>query len=77
MVIIGGIHLPNSCLRILEILSGCSSEGISQQQLITETGLSERAVKYALKELVIRKLANSAIVLDDTRRKVYRAGVGR
>ncbi len=75
-MIIGGNGLPNSCLRILEILS-CYSEGVSQQHLITETGLSERAVKYALKELVIRKLANSAIVLDDMRRKVYRAGVGR
>ena len=77
MVIIGGIHLPNSCLRILEILSGCSSEGISQQQLITETGLSERAVKYALKELVGKKLAGFSILLNDTRRKLYYAEVGK
>ena len=75
-MVAGGIQLPNSCLRILKVLRSCS-KGISQQQLIDQTGLSERAVKYALKELVIRKLANSTIVLDDTRRKVYRAGVGR
>jgi transcriptional antiterminator len=44
---------------------------VSQQQLTTETGLSERAVKYALKELVQRRLADFRILLNDTRRKLY------
>ena len=75
-MIAGGIRLPNSYARILEILSRCgNTNGVSQRQLRDETGLSERAVKYALKELVGKKLAGFNILLNDTRRKLYYAEV--
>ncbi|MBI2144542.1 hypothetical protein HYU17_05340 [Candidatus Woesearchaeota archaeon] len=71
-VVAGGIRLPNSCVKVLDVLSGHRhSDGISQQLIIKETGLSERAVKYALKEVVQRKLAFFRILLNDTRRKLY------
>lgn len=77
-MIVGGIRLPQSCVKVLDILASHSySDGVSQQQLISKTGLSERAVKYALKELVRRKLADFNILLNDTRRKVYYAEVER
>ena len=74
-VIAGGIRLPDSCLQILEILSD-SNKGVTQKQLIATTGLSERAVKYALKDLAQKKLAFYKIVLNDTRRRLYYLGLG-
>lgn len=72
-MIIGGIRLPNSCTRILEILSRCgNTNGVSQQQLRDETGLSERAVKYALKALVTGKLISEVFFPNDMRFKLYR-----
>ncbi|MBI2141732.1 hypothetical protein HYU16_04910 [Candidatus Woesearchaeota archaeon] len=75
-MIIGGNRLPDSCARVLKVLTGCG-KGVSQQRLIAETGLSERAVKYAIKGLVQEKLAFYKIVLDDTRRRLYYAEVGK
>lgn len=75
-MVIGGIRLPNSCVRILGVLRSYT-DGLSQQQIRSETRLSERAVKYAVKELVGRKLASSSTLLNDTRRKLYYAEVGK
>ena len=44
---------------------------MSQAQIICRTGLSERAVKYALKELVIAKSVSEFLVVVDLRRKLY------
>ena len=65
---------PQSISKVVEAIQK-SNDGISQQQIITATGLSERSVKNALKELVHKKLAGFRIPLNDTRRKVYYAEV--
>ena len=69
-MVAGGIRLPNSCVRILGVLNN-RSNGFSQQQLISETGLSERAVKYALKELKRLQLVSELTLILDLRRKVF------
>ncbi len=75
-MITGGILLPKSCVLVLKFLTNSNEfQGVSQQQILRATGLSERAVKYALKELVSRRLACSHILLDDARKKIYYAGV--
>ena len=74
-MIAGGIRLPNSCVKVLDVLTSSScSEGISQQQIINETGLSERAVKYALKRLVTAKTVREFSIIGDLRRKIYVKG---
>lgn len=65
---------PASVSKVVAVIRNFNS-GVSQKEIIAATGLSERSVKYALKELVVRKLASSSIILDDTRRKLYYAEV--
>ena len=60
-----------SISKVVAVIQSC--KGISQKEIIAATGLSERTVKYALKELVSRRLARSMILLNDTRKKVYYA----
>jgi DNA-binding MarR family transcriptional regulator len=59
----------NSEKRIIVVLS---SLGIaSQLQLISMTGLSERAVKYSVKELVAKGAISEKTDFSDMRRKNY------
>ena len=60
-----------SISNVVAVIQSC--KGISQKEIIAATGLSERTVKYALKELLSRRLARSMILLNDTRKKVYYA----
>ena len=48
------------------------SNGASQKEIIAATGLSERSVKYALKELTLRGFISELAVANDLRRKAYR-----
>ncbi len=63
-----------SVSKVVAAIHSCG-KGISQKEIIAATGLSERAVKYALKELVSRRLARFSILLSDTRKKLYYAEV--
>ncbi|MBI2137830.1 hypothetical protein HYU12_04925 [Candidatus Woesearchaeota archaeon] len=67
---VAGGRLSGSCVKVLGVLNSCSSE-LSQSQIICRTGLSERTVKYALKELVIAEAVSEFLVTADLRRKLY------
>lgn len=72
-MIAGGIQLSHSCVKVLDVLARLSyNDGVSQQQLTKETKLSERAIKYALKELMLRGLVSELAVANDLRRKTYK-----
>lgn len=74
MVIGGTNKLPKSCVKILGVLNSCGSDsGLSQQQIIEETGLSERSMKYALKLLQECRLVFESPVFADLRRRTYAA----
>lgn len=77
MVVGGYSRLPNSCLKVLKVLDSSKSiNGISQKEIIAETMLSVRSIKYALTYLEARGLVFSKLNLNDTRRKQYFVEVG-
>mgnify|MGYP001561897655 CR=1 FL=1 len=61
---------PASVSKVVAVIQGFGS-GISQKEIIASTGLSERAVKYALKRLVVGRLISELILISDLRRKTY------
>ena len=72
-MVAGGIRLPKSFLLVLNFLTNSSeSQGVSQQQILRATGLSERAVKYAVKELKIKGLIFEIALIGDMRRRQYK-----
>lgn len=48
--------------------------GVSQQEIIAATGLSERTVKYALKALKRQQLVSELMLFCDMRKKVFYIG---
>ena len=56
--------------KIMVALS--SSASITQDQLISITGLSERSVKYALKDLGSNNFISEQMDFSDMRRKSYK-----
>ncbi len=65
-----GIELKKSAHLVLQALA--DSELLTQEQIAEETGLSERSVKYALKELVSKQIISEQQDFCDMRRKSYK-----
>ena len=61
-----------SVSKVVAVIRNFSGEGISTKEIIAATGLSERAVKYALKALKLGGLVSEISLIDDMRRKLYR-----
>lgn len=59
-----------SVSKVVAVIQGYSG-GISQKDIIAETGLSERSVKYALKELIVGETVREFFVPKDIRCKLY------
>ncbi|MBI2580568.1 winged helix-turn-helix transcriptional regulator [Candidatus Woesearchaeota archaeon] len=62
---------PKSVSNVVAVIRN-SGEGLSQQQIIAATGLSERSVKYALKALRNCGLIREFYTASDMRKKSYR-----
>ena len=60
-----------SVSKVVAAIHSCG-KGISQKEIIAATGLSERAVKYALKALKLRRSVSESSMINDMRRKLYR-----
>ena len=60
-----------SVSKVVAAIHSCG-KGISQKEIIAATGLSERAVKYALKELKIKGLISEIALIGDMRRRRYK-----
>ncbi len=60
----------NSVSKVVAVIRNFRN-GISQKEIIAATGLSERSVKSALKELLRLKLATEAVLASDLRAKKY------
>jgi len=65
-----GIELKKSACLVLQAFA--DSGFLTQEQIAAETGLSERSVKYALKELVSRRIISEQQDFCDMRRKSYK-----
>lgn len=61
---------PASVSKVVAVIQD-SSEGVSQHQIIATTGLSERAVKYALGFLKSLGIINEIFLLNDMRKRLY------
>ncbi len=62
-----------SVSKVVAALKG-SINGVSQKDIVTATGLSERSVKAALKHLELSGAIFAASVISDLRRKVFYIG---
>ena len=60
-----------SVSKVVAVIRKFSGKGISQKEIIAATGLSERAVKYALKRLLVIQVISEQAVIEDLRRKLY------
>ena len=75
MVVPGSSRLPNSCLKVLQVLASSKNKnGFSQKEIIAETDLSIRSVKSSLKILILRNLVLEIFLLNDIRCKKYYFG---
>lgn len=75
MVVGGYSNLSNSCLKVLQVLASSKNKnGINQKEIIAETKLSIRAVKYALDKLKFRNLVLELFLMNDIRCKIYTYG---
>lgn len=61
---------PKSFSKVVAIIMN-SARGVSQNDIIVATGLSERSVKYSLKHLENSGVIRSLCLLGDLRRKIY------
>ena len=61
---------PKSVSKVVAAIQN-SSDGVSQQQIIAATGLSERSVKYALALLKNSEVIVALCLPNDLRRKIY------
>lgn len=59
-----------SVSKVVAVIQRCGS-GISQKEIIFQTGLSERSVKYALGRLLKSGIVSEYAVVGDLRRKLY------
>ena len=59
-----------SVSKVVAVIQGYGS-GISQKEIIFQTGLSERSVKYALALLENSEVIVALCLLNDLRRKIY------
>ena len=62
-----------SVSKVVAVIQNFNS-GVSQQEIIAATGLSERSVKAALKHLELSGAIVAASVISDLRRKMFYIG---
>lgn len=64
-------HLRKSEKRILEVLANSNGKRFTQKEIIKQTKLSKRTVKYALSNLIVSGHLVKRPVLSDMRSKLY------
>ena len=58
----------SSFFKIIQLIS---QESFTQKQLVEKTGLTDRAVRYALSKLLKAKIISQRVSLLDARQKIY------
>ena len=70
MVNISGYKLPKSSIKVLNCIIS-SSEGICPSDIMSNTKMSERTVRYALKRLRDNNIVEIRMSLHDLRFRTY------
>lgn len=71
LVNISGYKLPKSSIKVLNCIIS-SNEGICPSDIMSNTNMSERTVRYALKRLRDNNIVEIRMSLHDLRFRTYR-----